>query len=248
MKLGKRPAAPRPHDLKLAAYAPKLPTPPALFGHERSVVTRWGMLGNDQYGDCVFAGAAHETALWTAEAGRPASFDDKHVLADYGAVTGFTPNDPNSDQGTDVHQALAYRRATGIADAHGKRHKLGAYMTLRPGDWTQLCEAAYLFSAVGIGIEFPDYAMGQFDAGLPWNVKSGGHIEGGHYIPVVGRPARGFVDVVTWGRVQRMSEGFYVKYCDEAYALLSPEMLSGGRSLEGFNLRQLQADLKTVSA
>jgi hypothetical protein len=33
---------------------------------------------------------------------------------------------------------------------------------------------------------------------------------------------------------------------DEAWAILSPEMLTAGKSLEGFDLAQLQADLKLL--
>jgi hypothetical protein len=36
----------------------------------RFAVAHWGMLGNDHYGDCVWAGAAHETMLWNKEAAR----------------------------------------------------------------------------------------------------------------------------------------------------------------------------------
>lgn len=53
-------------------------------------------------------------------------------------------------------------------------------------------------------------------------------------------------ECVTWGRLQSMTLRFYKNYCDEAYAILSPEMLIEGKSLEGFDLAQLQADLKLL--
>jgi hypothetical protein len=36
-----------------------------------------------------------------------------------------------------------------------------------------------------------------------------------------------------------MTSQFYKTYCDEAWAILSPEMLKTGKSLEGFDLAQL---------
>jgi hypothetical protein len=51
---------------------------------------------------------------------------------------------------------------------------------------------------------------------------------------------------VTWGRIQQMTTQFYKKYCDEAWAILSPEMLRAGKSLEGFDLKQLQDHLKAL--
>ena len=58
-KLGKKPARPGAVKFKLANYLVKLklPTPPQVFGHEGLIGANWGMLGNDHYGDCVWAGA-----------------------------------------------------------------------------------------------------------------------------------------------------------------------------------------------
>src|SRR5213078_258313 len=112
MKLGKLPHVPDDRDLKLADYLKTsvLPRPPKTFGHEKAFpVNGWETLGNDQYGDCVFAGAAHETMLWNAEAKHGVTFTDQSVLSDYSAVTGFDPHNPDSDQGTVVRDALNYR-------------------------------------------------------------------------------------------------------------------------------------------
>jgi LAGLIDADG-like domain len=198
--------------------------------------------------NCVWAGAGHETQIWTAEAGSPVTITENNALAAYSAVTGFNRNDPSTDQGTDMQAAASYRRKTGILDSHGKRHKVGAYVALTPGDVHQLYTATWLFGAVGVGIEFPAFAMDDFNARKPWDVqKTNAKIEGGHYIPAVGHHS-GFINVVTWGREIGMTEAFYKKYCDEAIAYLSPEMLKGGESLEGFNLAQLTDDLKQVTA
>jgi hypothetical protein len=53
--------------------------------------------------------------------------------------------------------------------------------------------------------------------------------------------------VVTWGALQSMTWGFWAAYCDEAYAILSPDYLDqkAGQTVapNGFNLAQLQEDL-----
>ena len=104
--------------------------------------------------------------------------------------------------------------------------------------------ALYLFGIVGIGIEFPDSAMDQFNAGKPWSVVPGPKPREGHYIPLVAY--RQHLECVTWGRVQSMTTEFFKKYCDEAWAILSPEMLRADKSPEGFNLAQLQKDLAAL--
>jgi hypothetical protein len=105
----------------------------------------------------------------------------------------------------------------------------------------------YLFGAAGIGIKFPNTAMDQFNAGKPWDVAKNSKIEGGHYIPGVGRDAKGNIVVVTWGKIQLMTPRFYAKYCDEVVAYVSDEALTtSGKTLEGFNLAELKADLSAL--
>jgi hypothetical protein len=93
------------------------------------------LLGNDRYGDCVFAGAAHETMMLAREAGNAVWFSDAGVPADYAAMTGFDLRNPQTDQGTGIQAAADYRRKTGIADACGKRHRCrGAAKPYRVAD------------------------------------------------------------------------------------------------------------------
>ena len=252
LALGKRPATQDSRDLMFSTYVkvPALPTPPAQFGHETLFPPKaWGMLGNDEWGDCAWAGPAHETMILTTEGGHPAGFTTAGVLGDYSAGTGFDANagPPGSnptDKGSDVRVVLGYRRTTGIVDAAGVRHKIGAYVKLEQGNLTQLYQALYLFQVVGIGVRFPSSAMDQFHAGQPWDVVAGASIEGGHYIPVVAR--RDVIEVVTWGALQGMTEAFYTTYCDEAWAYVSTEDLQNGHDPEGFDLTQLRADLAAL--
>jgi hypothetical protein len=260
LKTGKLPARHDERDLRFADYVELgtvLPKVPRMFGHEKAV-PEWGMLGNGPdpemgpaftgAGDCVWAGAAHETMLWTSESGAgEAVFSTHGVLDDYAAVTGYTPTDPDTDRGTEVRAALNFRRRTGIVDARGTRHRLGAYVALQPGNIDHIHAALYLFGAVGLGIRFPASAMAQFEAHMPWTVVEAAEIDGGHYIPLVARRADK-LDCVSWARIQPMTASFLQTYCDEAYALLSPEMLNAsGRSPEGFDLHQLTRDLAAVS-
>lgn len=248
LRLGKKPATHDPRDLCFAHYSDTSAFTPAQpgYGHTGLVKNPWGMLGNDRVGDCAVAGPGHEHMVTSAAAGSQVAFTDASILAAYSAITGYNPDDPNSDQGSNVRDVLKYRQTTGLTDAAGNVHKIGAYVALEPGNWTEMLDALYLFEAVGIGIEFPDSAMAQFSAHKPWSVVAGAKVEGGHYVPVVGRPGAAQGLCVTWGATQPFTRKFYEKYCDEAWAILSPEMLSGGKSLEGFDLAQLQSDLSAL--
>lgn len=254
-KLGKKPAREGAYSFKLTRYLTTLPAAPAVFGHQ-ALVTVWGMLGNDRVGDCVFAGAAHETILWNREAGANIPFTTKAVLSDYSAVTGYTPADPSTDQGTDMQAAASYRRKTGIVDGNSSRHTVDAYLELpgvsaRGGNDRRLLDsiasAAYLFGAVGIGVEFPHSAMDQFDNGQPWDLVPGSPIDGGHYVPLIGRVENGNFLVITWGKVQEVTPAFLLAYVDEAVAYISLERLKDGKSLEGFDVDALRADLDALA-
>jgi hypothetical protein len=266
LKLGKKPATYDRRDLLFAHYrtAEALPAHPAHFGHEKLVgASAWQMLGNGPdntvasgfrgAGDCFFAGGAHETMLWTMETGTATKFTGANSIADYIAVTGYDPKakpdvngDNPTDQGTLSRDGLKYRQDTGLIDAAGKRHKIGAYVSLELGNMEELLEALYLFGIVGIGLKFPGSAMDQFNARKPWSVVPGPPPTEGHYVPLVAY--RTMLEVVSWGRIQQMTTTFYKTYADEAWVILSPEMLKKGKSLEGFNLAQLQADLTALKA
>lgn len=245
-RLGKKPARPGATRLRFAAYLrPTLPVPPAEFGYEGELPADCGMLANDRFGDCVWAGAAHETMLWDQLAGAAVAFSDEAVLADYATVTGFDPDDPATDQGTDVQRAASYRRQIGVVDAAGERHRIGAYVALKPGDLDEHKVACLLFGAVGVGLSIGDNQIAQFLAGAPWDGGLGGNA-GGHYVPLVGYRDGHFL-VVTFGRIQRIAPAFLQANEDEALAYLSEEMVAGGKQPTGFDLATLRADLAAVA-
>jgi hypothetical protein len=247
LKLGKTPARPGAVKLKFANYVDTtvLPNPPASFGHER-LVQSWPMFANDTYGDCVWAGAGHEHQLWAAEAGRTVRFTDDNILAAYSAVTGFRKDDPSTDQGTDMETAAKYRRQTGIVDASGQSHKIGAYVALEPGNVTQLWYATYLFDGVGIGVEFPAQWFDAFNQRRAWGHVWRPKMEGGHYISGMAKRRRR-AQIITWGAVVPLTAAGYHQFNDETIAYLSEEKLINGKSLEGFDLAQLRVDLAQVT-
>ena len=249
-KYGKLPAREGAVSFKFGMFfnAQALPTPPLRFGHYNLPIA-WGDLANNAHSCCVFSGAGHEHMVWCNEAGVSTIFTDQDVLSDYAAVTGYDPNDPSTDQGTDMQAAASYRLKTGIVDANGHRHKINAYTALNPGDVDQLMQATYITGACGVGIRVPKSADDQFDDQQPWDVGGDDTIVGGHYIPVIGRNKLGNILCVTWGRLHAMTPKFYETFCDEAVCYISFEALNAkGLTPEGFNATQLQQDLAAIAA
>lgn len=250
-KLGKRPARNairlRLFDFIDRTALPAVPPVPAKIGDFSSFPPVWGMMANDTVGDCFFAGQAHQSMLLKRASGFLSPiFTDQDVLAAYSACTGYDPNNPNSDQGTDVVDGLKFMQTTGVKDAIGQAHVIGPYVAAKVGSWDELMLGIMLFGFVGVGLELPQSAEDQFQK-QPWSVVDGSEIIGGHYVPAVGRNALGNAVVVTWGAQQEMTQAFYEKYNDESVIIVSKERLNAqGVSPQGFNYDALVAAAQEV--
>jgi hypothetical protein len=261
LHLGRNPSAPDSRDLKIEDYVDltaKIHVPWNL-GHEDKMPQPRLMLGNgpddsvapDFQGasDCVFAFIINAIRLACGVGGKKIPpFTGKEAIAAYSEVTGYKLNDESTDNGTDMRTALNWWRNTGIADAVGTRHKLGAYAVIPKGGHLAWFQALWqLDVGVGLGINFPSSAMDQFNAGQVWQVVPGSPIDGGHAILLDAR--RQWPKVETWARDQDVSEPFLETEVEEAYALFMPEMLnSENESPEGLNIAKLKADLAAVSS
>jgi hypothetical protein len=246
MKLGKTKPRPNYRTLLLSNYlGEELPAPPAKTYWEYKVKS-YPMMLNDQLGDCVFACGGHLVQEFTAHTGTEVIPTDAQVLAAYEAVSGYVPGNSNTDNGAAITDFLAYWLNQGFA---GQPNLLG-WAAIDQTDITSVKQAVFLFGALDIGMNLPNSAMDQFQAGQPWDVVADdGGIDGGHCIPIMGYGADGFT-IVTWGKTQQMTNAFFQKYCDEGYALISPQWMSDVTKLapNGLDLAALQADLAALKA
>ena len=238
-----------PSLLRFGDYlnAAKLPAVPDAFGHANLIERKsWGMLGNDDIGDCTIAGAMHAVMLWKRIAKSSATFSTADALDDYRDACGYVIGDPRTDQGGDMLSVASYWRQTGMRDTSVGRHMITAYMNLDAGNLDHLDLACYLFDAVGLGVELPHSAESQFRAGEPWSVVSNDPLEGGHYIPYIQKTGN-IRQVVTWGGLQDVTEAWLRKYLREVMVYVSPEYLVDGKSPLGFAMQELLDDLEEIT-
>jgi hypothetical protein len=242
-KLGLKPVQAQPTVQLCSYYTSALPSVASLkYPLGQPDLIQPHMFKNDTLGDCAIAGSIEEVRLANAIRGVTVEFTDTTAIKNYELITGYNPKEPDTDQGTDVHDLYAYRQTSGLIDADGKRHKIVGYAGLTPGDWDELLVALSLFHMVGIGIEVPDYCEAQFEAGKPWSVEKGHHqIEGGHYIPIVGAQSSTEAQLFTWGALQGITQGFYEKFSNVAVVALTEEMFINGPAAVDF--QALQKDL-----
>ena len=262
LHLGKKDPTYDSRDLRYAVIRqgitlPKIPPPSGGYGMD---FQNWFMLGNGPddtvfqgfqgCGDCAWAGPAHETMESCKNSGRSVpTFSGKTVVGQYAQYSGYDPKTGANDNGSNVRDVLSWRQKKGLLDDAGTPHKIGAYVSVEPGNLEHLWEALWLFEAVGVGIQFPGSAMDQFNAGKEWTVVPGAKPEGGHYIPIVGHPNADTWTCVTWGKRQTMTAEFLSKYSDEAWAWIDPERYSQltGNTQQGFSDASLQQYLTAVA-
>jgi hypothetical protein len=250
-RLGKKPARHGSVKFLLMNYFNLAALPHAPEHFRCSKPPKWIDYGNSDYGDCVWSGFANQTALEETEGGYATPvFTTNNVLSDYSAVTGFDRNDKSTDVGTDIGQACAYRRKTGIVDSHGYRHKTDAYCWIHLQDAEFLKWAMWTMGGLGLGFRFPGTAMTQFDRGKVWEVTPDWKITGGHYVPAIGIAPNGNIICVSWGKEIQMTVDFYMTFADEVIAFLDLKRLAQKTRLspEGFNEARLREDLKSVSS
>jgi hypothetical protein len=267
--LGKQPATYDSRDITYAdvrAGAGSLPPAPPPSGGYGADFSDWLMLGNGPCddnsvnsswaafqgaGDCAWAGPAHEEMEAAKNSGQPVpTFTCLNVLEQYSAYSGYNLETGAKDNGSNVRDVLKWRQKKGLLDTAGTAHKIGTFVALEPGNTEQLWEALWLFEAVGIGINFPNSAMDQFNAGKTWSVVAGATIEGGHYIPLVGHPTASVWTCVTWGKRQTLTEQFLTTYCDEAWAYIDPARYNAvtGETLQDFTNADLTKYISEVAA
>jgi hypothetical protein len=241
--LGKK--APRydHRTLQMASYLDHtlLPPTPKAISWASKCAADFGMMLNDQIGDCTCATAGHMIQVWTANESAEITLTDDDIQRAYEEAGHYDPRDPTTDQGAVELDVLNYWRKTGIGG-----HQIGAYAALEPDGIhaRHVRNAIHLFGGVYSGFALPATAQGQ----AIWSVVPHAGPDGdpgswgGHAVPLVAYDPH-WVWCITWGKLQRMTWAFVGKYMDEAYACISADWVSGGKAPSGFDYAALQADL-----
>jgi hypothetical protein len=204
-----------------------------------SKVPEWPMYGNDRYGDCVWASIGHSIQTLTEYGNQQYTAPaEAALLKGYTDVTGFNPNDPSTDNGTVIADALSYWQKTGVG-----ADKILAYAFVSKSP-TNYYDAIDLFGFIHVGINFPRYAMDRFNQGRDWTPAGPGEdaaIEGGHAIHIAGYDSNSntFL-VVTWGRLIHATWDFLSAYADEAWVVITQDWISkNGTTPTGLDLHGL---------
>jgi hypothetical protein len=244
VRTGKRKVKEDDRNLRMARYAPKRALPKLRPSVVRSpkvallLPRGWGMMANDDYGDCTCASFGHMEQVWTGIATPtvpPWTATDQQVLALYDRVNG------GKDEGAQMLDVLNEMRTRGIGG-----RKIRAFIQIAVSNTDHLKYAIDEFGSAYLGLQLPKSAQTQ----IRWTVTSGPKSKpgswGGHAVNLLDYDSTGAA-CVTWGAVVQMSWNFIRTYADEAYAIISPDWLTGGKSPRGFDMTKLQQDLSGLT-
>lgn len=232
VKMGrKRSVASCPH-MKLSRYLAKavdLPAPPASIDYSANAVSLRRVFMNDQLGDCVIAGGYHIVGVETGNAGRGFVATDSQVVADYSAIGGYVPGNPNTDNGCDLQTAMNYWVQHGFADGT----KLIGYLAVDATNKLEVMQALYLFENLYLGVEVPDAWINPFPShdGFVWDAATPDP-NNGHCVMAVGYTAQG-ITIDTWGLLGTITWAALAELCTaknggELYVMLTPDQLAKG--------------------
>jgi hypothetical protein len=187
-------------------------------------------------GDCTIAAPGHMEQSWTFYAtGTAVAITNADVLKAYEAVGHYRLGDPSTDQGCNMQDVLTYWRKTGIGG-----HKILAFAEVDPKNVAEMEAALALFGNLYVGVNLPNNAESQFDAGQPWSVVAddGGNA-GGHAI-CVGQYLANLRKGVTWGRAQEITAEWIAKYAEECWIVITAEWIeANGDNPEGVSMSLL---------
>ena len=218
----------------------QLPTPPGQIIETAGVT--FEMFANDQIGDCTCAELGNQIIAQTFLAtGTPSVVAVSDVTSFYSSVTGYDPSTGANDNGADEDDVMARFQSAGL----GGYKALGS-VSIDPRNHTHLMQARWVFGAFALGIQLPQSAEQQFDAGEAWTVPWWSPILGDHEVAVVDYDASGLY-IVTWAGRTLMTWAFVDRFALDAHVPASTAYLRADGSTPGhLDSSQLLSDLPYV--
>lgn len=224
-RLGRTPVKPEQaaKALRLSAFtSDELPMPPREVDY-LAPMGEIGMLGNDRFGCCVFAGMAHLAQSVSAVMGAKYEPAEGEVLDAYSTVTGFRQDDPDTDLGTNLLEALTWWKRNRFCGV-----EIEGFAKVDHDDWRKTQQGLWLFGGVLDGADLPLIAQRQ----KKWRVEVGhaddqvrpggwgGHCYAGHrrIFDVYQRPE---METSNWGDVTAITGAWNDAYVAERYVVLA---------------------------
>ena len=228
---------------------PKFTTEPPPLVVDRSHLTpQFKMFYNDTIGNCTCAAVYNSMIAWQALIGSSIAIPEILAVELYSAVTGYTPDNPSTDQGAAEDDVLAY----GVRTGYATRNYLYTPMwgTIDSGNINLMASAVAKFGVAYQGVFMRRGDMELLDAGKPLEVVPGMDmsIAGGHALLILsyeGLRPNDRVQLITWGTLITATWEWVLARSIESHGLFFPQLMSPAhRKLLGLDLDALRDQTK----
>lgn len=214
----------------------RLPAPPPQ-AHYGSLVgaANFPVDGNDRYGCCTIAAAAHCIQLWNAEVQ-----EDDFV--------------PSEQQVIDTYLSLTGGQDSGLVEADVLRtwqqdglwgERIAGYAPVPTGSIRALQQAVAFYGTCYLGVVVTDVDEQRFADHEVWQPEPRATPMGGHAVPVCGYDGSR-VYIVTWGAIQAVTYPWLEAQLEEAWCVLPHEYEEAGHGPREIAWDDLRADLSRV--
>ncbi len=246
-RLGRRPHDPDRPVLRLAPLLTgTIPAHPATVDHFSLIPpTRWGMLANNQYGDCGPAAVVHDRMLVSKYLANIDVFPDDSVALDLYKRSG-NPNFPADDNGVVMADMLDEVHKTGVGAA-GQRVQCVAYAQVDVRNIDEVRAATAIFGSISVGADLQKAQQTQ----TVWDYSPSGEW-GGHAFLVgkySGDSEMGHPDLacISWGRPIGITDNFWAQQVQEAWVVIWPEHFTNKSFLAGVDQTALALYYKALT-
>ena len=218
----------------------------AHFGHIPSI----GMMGNDNWGDCVYAGGGHliEAATFYGQH-RELVITTEQALSAYSAATGFDPsagppgNNP-TDNGSTLQKGLEYLHGTGLGGV-----QIAAFGELDIKNTNQWQQALANLGPLMLGVGVDNTSMQQFNDGQPFTVTPGSQPAQEDHCVILSGYQPGMYWCYTWGGLQGITPAWFGMNAYEVWGVVSQTWVNSvtGKDPEGVDLQVLGQEYSQVT-
>jgi hypothetical protein len=227
-----------------------LPAPPTSTSYSAKNTSLSKIYLNDSEGDCVIAMGYHALGNVTGNAGTCFVATDDQINKDYGAIGGYIPGDPGTDNGCDEQTANTYWTNMGFQDGS----KLLGWLGVDATSQTLLQTGIWLFECLFFGLELPDAWVNPMpqQSGFTWDVAGKPNPGYGHGIAGVDYSPAGIL-VATWAMTGNTTYPAVAKYMvssagGEAYIPVFSSLIAKGQTKapNGFDWAGLISDFNSL--
>lgn len=181
----------------------------------------WLMLGNDTKSNCTAVALSHQLMCWFQNLdGMPydvsqAAADDLYLAATMKEGNPWNPLTGANDNGAYMADVLQIAEDYGI-----EGQKIDGWLSVEAGHLDETRFGMETFGGALVGMALPASAKEQYDASVEWSVVSPWSASGrpgtwGEHEVFIPRADPDHLYAVTWGKLQPMTNNFFLTYADD---------------------------------